>query len=207
MGEKAAKSEVINRLVSALGDEYTDVRSSACEALGKMGEKAARTEVINRLVSALGDEDDDVRSSACMALSAMGENAATIEVINRLLSALQRFSVESTVDSTITMLNVLELLGDTAAHREKEFSSAVAVDPGKSYTQSRSLGSHILLKTYMDTADHLWLPVVVWAFRINGSAVTVIENTIWVYDREEIVKIPLTNQESLDKLQKAFVDM
>ncbi|CAF4196566.1 unnamed protein product, partial [Rotaria sordida] len=49
MGEKAATSEVINRVVSVLGDEDSYVRSSAYDALVKMGEKAATSEVINQL--------------------------------------------------------------------------------------------------------------------------------------------------------------
>ena len=65
MGEKAATNEVITKLVSALGDQSEYVRTSACEALGKMGEKAATNEVITKLVSALGDESDYVREG-CM---------------------------------------------------------------------------------------------------------------------------------------------
>jgi HEAT repeat protein len=53
MGEKAATSEVINQLVSALGDEDTYVRIRACEALGEMGEKAATGKLIKVLLSAL----------------------------------------------------------------------------------------------------------------------------------------------------------
>ncbi|CAF4946115.1 unnamed protein product, partial [Rotaria sp. Silwood1] len=88
MDEKAATSEVINRLISALGDSNDHVRWSACQALGNMGEKAATSEAINRLISALGDSNDSVRWSACQALGNMGEKAATSEAINRLISAL-----------------------------------------------------------------------------------------------------------------------
>jgi HEAT repeat protein len=88
MGEKAATREVIDRLVSALGDEDSDVIISACDALGKIGEKAATSEVINRLVSALSDENLYVRIRACDALRKIGEKAATSEVIDRLVSAL-----------------------------------------------------------------------------------------------------------------------
>ena len=55
IGGKAATNEVITKLVSALGDDSTHVRWSACEALEKMGGKAATTEVITKLVTALGD--------------------------------------------------------------------------------------------------------------------------------------------------------
>jgi predicted CopG family antitoxin len=88
MGEKAATSEVINRLVSSLDDEDSNVRWSAYDALGKMGEKAATSEVINRYVISLDDEDSNVRWSAYDALGKMGERGATSEVINRIVSEL-----------------------------------------------------------------------------------------------------------------------
>ncbi|CAF4242799.1 unnamed protein product, partial [Rotaria sordida] len=67
MGDKAATSDVINRLVSALGDQGLDVRDSARYALGEMGEKAATSEMINRLMSELDDENSNVKRSACYA--------------------------------------------------------------------------------------------------------------------------------------------
>jgi HEAT repeat protein len=88
MGEKAATNEVINKLVSALGDQSDHVRKYACSALGKMGEKAATNEVISKLASALGDKRDYVRIYACEALVKIGEKAATNEVIIKLVSAL-----------------------------------------------------------------------------------------------------------------------
>ncbi len=45
---------MITKLVSALGDEDEDVRSNACEALGKIGEKAATNEVITKLMIVRG---------------------------------------------------------------------------------------------------------------------------------------------------------
>jgi hypothetical protein len=172
-----------------------------------MGEKAATNEVINRLVSALGDKDWFVGRSACDALGAMGAKAEMSEVIDRVLSALQRFSVESMVDSEIILRNVLSLLSGATACLDKEFEPAAAVGPSKSYNQLLSVASHRLMKAYMDTDPSRWLPVVIFAVLRNGSAVSVIENTVWVYNREEIVKIPLTNQELLDKLRKAFLHM
>ena len=89
MGEKAATSEVISKLVSAaLNYPNVDVRQRACAALGAMGEKAATSEVISKLVNALNDENEEVRRSACDVLGRMGEKAATSEVINKLASAL-----------------------------------------------------------------------------------------------------------------------
>ena len=61
LGEKAATSEVITALVTAMGDENDSVRSNACRALGALGEKAATSEVITALVTAMGDENGSVR--------------------------------------------------------------------------------------------------------------------------------------------------
>ncbi|CAM4921105.1 unnamed protein product [Rotaria socialis] len=88
IGEKASTSQVIDRLVGALGDQHDQVRRSAYSALEKIGEKAATSQVIDRLVVALGDQDYQVRQSACSALGAMGQKAATRQVIDRLVVAL-----------------------------------------------------------------------------------------------------------------------
>ncbi|CAF0805619.1 unnamed protein product [Rotaria sordida] len=114
MGEKAATTEVINRLVSALGDKHFRRRIMACDALGKIGEKAATSEVINRLVSALGDKNSDVRASACDALVQMGEKAATSEVINRLMTALD----DENSDVRSSVCDVLGRMGEKAATTE-----------------------------------------------------------------------------------------
>ena len=53
--EKAATSEVITALVTAMGDENDSVRWYACRALGALGEKAATTEVIAALVTAMSE--------------------------------------------------------------------------------------------------------------------------------------------------------
>ena len=114
MGEKAATSEVISRLVSALGDENSNVRASACVALGEMGEKAATSEVISKLVSALGDENSNVRESACDALGKMGEKAATSEVISKLASALG----DEDSDVRRSACDALAKMGEKAATSE-----------------------------------------------------------------------------------------
>ncbi|CAF1191551.1 unnamed protein product [Rotaria sp. Silwood1] len=88
MGEKAPTTDVINRLVTALGDKNGYVRQCVCEVLGEMGEKAATNDVMNRLIAALGDENENVRQKASEALGEIGEKAATIDVITGLVTAL-----------------------------------------------------------------------------------------------------------------------
>ena len=89
LGEKAATSEVLSRLVISLGYSDENVRSSASEALGSFGKNAATSEVIRRLVISLGDSDEDIRSSTCEALERLGKKAATSAVISRLVISLE----------------------------------------------------------------------------------------------------------------------
>ena len=68
MGERAATTELITKLVSLLGDENPFVRAEMhVLSLVRMSEKAATTEVMTKLVSLLGDENPSV-SSECMCL-------------------------------------------------------------------------------------------------------------------------------------------
>jgi HEAT repeat protein len=69
MGEKAAKKDVINKLLKAVSDEEAWVRMKACEALENMGEKAANDDVIERLRMALENE----------------KQSALVNILNRLV--------------------------------------------------------------------------------------------------------------------------
>ncbi|CAF4196600.1 unnamed protein product, partial [Rotaria sordida] len=58
----------------------------------------------------------------------------------------------------------------------------------------------------MDTTERIWLPGVIYAFLINGSAATLVENTIWVYEREGINQIPISNWQLVVELKQGFAD-
>ncbi|CAF4773021.1 unnamed protein product, partial [Rotaria sp. Silwood1] len=58
----------------------------------------------------------------------------------------------------------------------------------------------------MDTTERIWLPAVVCAFLISGSAATVMENTIWVYERRGVTVIPISNWQLVVELKQAFAD-
>jgi hypothetical protein len=79
MGEKAAKKEVITKLVSALGDQSDGVKMYACEALGKMGEKAATNEVISQLVVLMNTGSYDVQAKATRAVENILSSPAVIK--------------------------------------------------------------------------------------------------------------------------------
>ena len=82
-------SDLIRSCLTALTDDNTKVRCSACRALGSLGERAATNKIINGLLGSLRDRHKDVRSNVCKALGKMGEKAATNEIINQLVSALR----------------------------------------------------------------------------------------------------------------------
>ncbi|CAF0987163.1 unnamed protein product [Adineta steineri] len=85
--------DVINRLVSALSNQDSEVRRQACAALHWINDKLFMDpqidrHVIDALVTVLHDVEYCVRSSACQTLGKMGEKAPTDQVVNSLLSAL-----------------------------------------------------------------------------------------------------------------------
>jgi hypothetical protein len=207
MVEKATTSEVINRLLGALGDWDAEVRSSACGALGNMGEKAATSEVINRLVRALDDKNFNVRSRACDVLGKIVEKAPMSEVINRLVSELKHDWFDTRIfQGKDKVLNYLSVLSALALFYDKEVAAADAVVTFKRCIETRSISSQRLLKVYMDTTERIWLPVVVYAFFLNRAAASVFGNRIWVYEREGVTEIAISNQELLVELQKGFAE-
>ncbi|CAF1319734.1 unnamed protein product [Adineta steineri] len=56
----------------------------------------------------------------------------------------------------------------------------------------------------MDTTDATWLPAVVCAFLVTKNALTVVGNTLRIYEDQVVVEIPFTKHDLVDKLQMAF---
>ena len=80
----------------------------------------------------------------------------------------------------------------------------IAVEASNRIIETRSISTETLLNVYLDTAvPEKWLPAVVLAFLLNESAVTIVENTIRVYEREGLVEIP-DRHERFDQFIKAF---
>jgi hypothetical protein len=207
MGEKAATSEVINRLVSARGDRDSNIRWGAYDDIGKMGKKAAASEVINRIVNALGHEDSNVRSSAWYALAVMGEKAARSEVIDRLVTELKHVWFTTGIFKwKEKVVNNLSALSALAMFYDKEVAAADAVVTFKRCIETRSISPQRLLKVYMDTTERIWLPAVIYAFLFKRAAAVVFGNSIWVYEREGVTQIRIGNQKLLVKLQKGCAE-
>ncbi|CAF4847927.1 unnamed protein product, partial [Rotaria socialis] len=80
----AATNDVIKALTKVIANKnnVAVVRSTACEALGRMGEKAGTNEVIEELTKAIrADTDAKVKGKACEALGRIGEKAGKKEPI------------------------------------------------------------------------------------------------------------------------------
>lgn len=78
-------TEVVLALIKALGDENSDVRVRAADALGQIGPKASAA--VPALIEALKDEDSSVRKSAAEALGKIGSETSV--AVPALIKALK----------------------------------------------------------------------------------------------------------------------
>ena len=85
-GERAGA--VIDKLLPLLGDQNSDARVAAAQALGQVatGERAGA--VIDKLLPLLGDQNSDVRTAAAQALGQLATGERAGAVIDKLLPLL-----------------------------------------------------------------------------------------------------------------------
>jgi vesicle coat complex subunit len=189
--------------VSALGDESEDVRSSACEALGKMGEKAATNEVITRLVSALGDESEDVRWSACDALGNIDKKAATNEVITKLVSMLNTDQnvfgeAEKAIDNILNSSTVITELGP------KLISDLCLC--GQKLKCLKNISADELIRIFITTENTDWLSVITHVTLLHGVAVSITKQTMTVYEEKEPLEMRIPSLKLAQELTEAFIN-
>jgi HEAT repeat protein len=203
MGEKAATSEVITKLVSALGDESQYVRWNACEAFGKIGEKAATSEVITKLVSALGDESVSVRKNACIALGKIGEKAARNEVITKLVLLMNK-------DNGYAIFRVTEAVGNILSSSAviKQLTSKIVADLCVCRYASDCL-EHVsedeLINIYQTTENPHWMSAVTQFTLLRGTAVVATENGVVLYGKTEPAELLIPDSKLRQRLIKAFI--
>ena len=193
LGEKAATSEIISRLVISLGDSDNNVRGSACEALGRLGEKAATTEVINQLVSSLGDSDEFVRSRSYDALGQLGEKAATSEVIEMLAVALgdnRSFIRKAAVVSLNKLVNML-------GRRNRSEVSSVPENSEHWINEDELVeNSNICMKLFkllLKSEDTSWIPGCLTAAVFGECYVMMIEKRIVISGDTQPLKIEMSD--------------
>ena len=205
MGEKAATAEVIACLMQALHDEDWAGRKMACKALGKMGEKVASSKVLVDLLKVLRDEDLCVRRSAAKALMRMGQEVATSDVISDLVDSLadQKINIDD-----ILAADVLEWALCSYSGIKKLDSHVVS----KLYSYIRRnkeirctrIPPDQFFRVFLETRISTWLPLCIYVALIQGSAVTIVENSIVVYGSKESVELLVPRRELFKKLVKAF---
>jgi HEAT repeat protein len=92
MRRAAARPEVLqrllDRLLSALGEEDPNLSRALASALAEVGEDAGMSEIISRLSETLYRPDENTRSKGAQALGTMGSAAATPGILDRLLELL-----------------------------------------------------------------------------------------------------------------------
>ena len=204
IGERAATCEMIDALVVAVGDETEYVRISACQAVGAMGEKAATSEVIAALVVAMRDEASYVRICACQAVREMGEKAATCEVIAALVDA----SVGNANFWDCETIPILERAMCASDGMEKlrpeMIAKLVSCCMELRLEQWDWFPSDLLIKLYSESGDDSWLPLVVFVARIQGVAVTGVDDTIKVYNSNGVDELQVSDGVLLERLTEAF---
>ena len=203
MGEKAASGKVIDALMNALQDEDRRVRSCAREVLGKMGIEAASEKVFDDLINAIQHQDSHVRREAYKVLGKLGEKAATKCVIVSLVNSLHGKVNDRMNEWMAAALNGA-MLSFSAI---KELDSNVIV---KLYSCIRQLyfiefttmPSDQFVKVFLETGNDTWLPLVKYAARVQGIAITACDNKIIIYDKKDVVVIDTSKPE----LMKRFVN-
>ena len=202
MGEKAATNEVITKLVTALGDESEDVRSGVCEVLREMGEKAATNEVITKLVSTLGDESEDIRRNACLALEKMGKKAATNEAIGKLVSIVTSgthwsYIATQTLGAICNGSVFVKELGPTLI-------TNICLD-NRVFIYFKNIAVDDLLNIFVNTKNSDWLPAVIRLSIVKGTAVTVIEDKVVVFNEKEPTQLLISDPQLRQQLIEGFI--
>ena len=201
MGEKTATSEVISKLVSALGDQSEDVRANVCKAFVEMGEKAATNEVISKLVSALGDQSQYVRGNASSALRQMGEKAATNEAINKLINNVNDESLVS-LEAAEIVARVLSLSAVLVQLKPSVISALILSKPLSGCFRNISEYDIVKYCFKIQTAD--LLDAVAKIILLKGTAVTMIGDKVFVYGSKEPMELRAVNQEFAHNFAKAL---
>jgi hypothetical protein len=123
MGEKAATNEVLNKVVSALGDESEDLRSTAINALGKMGEKAATNEVIGKLVVMM-KSDNKNRWRFVYAIEQILNSSYALRQLD-LKIIVELWWLEENIDC-LKNISVEDLLGVFSDNKDTDYMSMLA---------------------------------------------------------------------------------
>ncbi|UJR34570.1 hypothetical protein I4U23_027346 [Adineta vaga] len=206
MPENVATNEVISALINTLRDKDSSVRRSTCYALVRMNAKSAMDEVISTLIDALRDGDSNDRGSACGLLRRMSETAATNRVISTLINAVRdenwdvRREACEAVQNIICCNRTMKEL-DSETIRELTICVRECAD-----IQLENVSPDQLMKTYVETENDAWLPLVMFAALLQGVAVIALDNKIRIYRGNDVMDLCFPHQQLMHKFIDAFTN-
>jgi HEAT repeat protein len=124
---KIAKKDlgVVDKLIRALKDEDSYVRSSVAWALGEIGD----TRAVDALIEALKDEDSDVRENVAWALGKIGDSRAVealIEALKDESSYVREKSIDALVKIAKKDLGVVDKLIKALKDEDSDVRKSVA---------------------------------------------------------------------------------
>jgi hypothetical protein len=195
---------LLSAILAALLDDTEGTRSHACKFLRNLGPKAATSEVIVGLVDAIGDRSAAVRQNACEALGKMGEKTTTSGVIAALRVAsagVTHFWSNSAVD---VMVRAMSVYGNMRELQSGVVATLVAWCMERNWDQWDALTTQSLIKIYLETANDAWLPLVPYVAVLEGAAVTLVGETIKIYDSNGVSELQVSHMTVRKTLLKAF---
>ncbi|CAF2136493.1 unnamed protein product [Rotaria magnacalcarata] len=206
---KSATSNAITNLIDALRHGNYVMQKEATEALINIASHGKTNEVIIHLSRVCHDdeEDDMVKIRAFDALGEIGKDVTTNEIIIALIDAVTQeemaivdCAVLEALDRAISSYHAISQLKPTMLSRLLGFMK-------KGKLELKSVPSDHFLKLFLETRNLDLAPLVAYAAVIQGTAITLIEDHITVYDSKGISRFPVTDHNLKLTLVGAFASI
>ena len=146
-----------------------------------------------------------MRSKACAALGQTGDKAATSELIGILLDVHCMGDDARMVEVYQTMAKILKsfaFLSDLKPDTVWKFSKYVNE---LNWVSLENVRPEKLIKAFLNTEIPFWCLIIKTIFVRNGYGLTLLENTVTVYDNTEPVELSFSNIEFGQQLQNCLV--
>lgn len=144
-----------------------------------------------------------VRETACEVVGKMDEKAATNEIIIGLLNARRLVIGYSRANAA---LEKIFLSFSALTQLSSDTVSKIFEDLKEAHLDTlRTVPADQFMKVFLHTKNTIWLPVVTMVALLQGNAVTVTDNTIVLYGRQEAIQVSVPNDELRQELVEAFM--
>ena len=206
VGQKVARYDVINKLLEALSDGNINIKLAACEALDSIGEKAASASVFKALIDTLIDQLSHNYADFAFEIleKIIGKVTLNDDVVNKVLDILNMH----TSKDTYPMINIFKTILCSITFE-------MSLQPGTLWKLSRNMDRFWFVeyervqldqfvRSYIDREYSEWLsPIASVAFQ-QGSAVTITETSVTIYDRKEPVIMEVLSNSLLQDLKQVL---